>query len=72
MTPLTPPGDRPVPRTFLVALTATAALSALVVWMAVAAAPGPVRAPLAWGAGAAAVVLSAAVATAAHAPPRAA
>ncbi|MGW3359797.1 ATP-binding protein [Streptomyces bungoensis] len=67
MTPLTHPGDRPFPRTFAVALTATGALSALVVWAAVAAAPGPVRAPLAWGAGAAAVVLSAAVATAAHA-----
>ncbi|KUN79321.1 histidine kinase [Streptomyces bungoensis] len=67
MTPLTHPGDRPFSRTFAVALTATGALSALVVWVAVAAAPGPVRAPLAWGAGAAAVVLSAAVATAAHA-----
>ncbi|MEV7690831.1 ATP-binding protein [Streptomyces bungoensis] len=67
MTPLTHPGDRPFPRTFVVALTATGALSALVVWAAVAAAPGPVRAPLAWGAGAAAVVLSTAVATAAHA-----
>ncbi|MFF0777905.1 sensor histidine kinase [Streptomyces sp. NPDC003720] len=67
MTPLTHPGHRSPSRTFVVALAATAALSALVVWGAVAAAPGPVRAPLAWGAGAAAVVLSAAVATAAHA-----
>ncbi|MFF8953567.1 ATP-binding protein [Streptomyces sp. NPDC014940] len=67
MTPPTHPGDRSPSRTFAVALAATAALSALVVWAAVAAAPGPVRAPLAWGAGAAAAVLSAAVATAAHA-----
>lgn len=67
MTPLTHPGDRPLSRTFAVALTATGALSALVVWVAVAAAPGQVRAPLAWGAGAAALVLSTAVATAAHA-----
>ncbi|MGW5538332.1 ATP-binding protein [Streptomyces sp. NPDC004009] len=67
MTPPTHPGDRSRSRTFAVALAATAALSALVVWAAVTAAPGPVRAPLAWGAGAAAAVLSAAVATAAHA-----
>ncbi|WP_030347320.1 ATP-binding protein [Streptomyces sp. NRRL S-1022] len=67
MTAPTHPGDRPSLRPFASALAVTGVLSALAVCAAVAAAPGPVRTPLAWGTGAAAVVLSAAVATAAHA-----
>ncbi|QJS08472.1 histidine kinase [Streptomyces argyrophyllae] len=67
MTAPTHPGDRPSPRTFVSALAVTGVLSALVVCAAVAAAPDSVRAPLAAGAGAAAVLFSAAVATAAHA-----
>ncbi|MFF7368688.1 sensor histidine kinase [Streptomyces tricolor] len=67
MTAPTHPGDRPSPRTFVSALAVTGVLSALVVCAAVAVAPDSVRAPLAWGAGTAAVLLSAAVATAAHA-----
>ncbi|MFF9086382.1 ATP-binding protein [Streptomyces sp. NPDC014991] len=67
MTAPTHPGERPSLRTFVTALAVTGVLSALVVCTAVAVAPGSVRAPLAWGAGTAAVVLSAAVATAAHA-----
>ncbi|KOV56177.1 ATP-binding protein [Streptomyces sp. MMG1121] len=67
MTPPTLPGDRPSLRPFFSALAVSGALSALVVCAAVAAAPGTVRAPLAWGTGAAAVVLSVAVATAVHA-----
>ncbi|WP_225097697.1 ATP-binding protein [Streptomyces sp. CoH27] len=67
MTPPTHPGDRPSLRIFLTALAVTGALTALVVCAAVAAAPGSVRTPLAWGAGVAAVVLSTAVATAVHA-----
>ncbi|MFJ7147291.1 ATP-binding protein [Streptomyces sp. NPDC100445] len=67
MTAPTHPGERPSLRTFVSALAVTGVLSALVVCAAVAVAPGPVRAPLAWGAGTAAVVLSAVVATAAHA-----
>ncbi|MEU6669686.1 ATP-binding protein [Streptomyces sp. NPDC046727] len=66
MTVPTHPGDRASLRTFVSALAVTGVLSALVVCAAVAAAPGSVRAPLAWGLAAAAVVLSAAVATAAH------
>ncbi|MET8564511.1 ATP-binding protein [Streptomyces flaveolus] len=67
MTAPTHPGDRPSLRTFVSALAVTGVLSALVVCAAVAAAPDPVRTPLAIGAGAAAVLLSAAVATASHA-----
>lgn len=67
MTAPTHPGDRPSLRTFVSALAVTGVLSALVVCAAVAAAPDSVRTPLAAGAGAAAVVFSAAVATAAHA-----
>ncbi|MGN5381652.1 hypothetical protein ACQ4WX_44880 [Streptomyces lasalocidi] len=59
-------GDRPSLRTFFSAPAAIGALSALVVCAAVAAAPDSVRTPLAWAAGTAAAVLSAAVATAAH------
>ncbi|MEU8970666.1 ATP-binding protein [Streptomyces monashensis] len=66
MTPPTHAGDRPSLRTFFSVLAAIGVLSALVVCAAVAAAPDSVRTPLAWGAGAAAAVLSAAVATAAH------
>ncbi|WP_244184092.1 ATP-binding protein, partial [Streptomyces cellostaticus] len=67
MTAPTHPGDRPSFRTFVSALAVTGVLSALVVLAAVLAAPDSVRAPLAWGAGTAAVVLCAAAATAAHA-----
>ncbi|MGW4563118.1 ATP-binding protein [Streptomyces sp. NPDC004561] len=67
MTAPTQPGDRPSLRTLLSALAVTGALSALVVCAILAAAPDPVRTPLAWCAGAAVVVLGAAVATAAHA-----
>ncbi|PKW11758.1 Signal transduction histidine kinase [Streptomyces sp. 1222.5] len=67
MTAPTPPGDRPSLRTFVIALAATGALSALAVCAAVVAAPDGVRTPLAWGGGAAAVLLGVAVATAAHA-----
>ncbi|MFF5532804.1 ATP-binding protein [Streptomyces cinerochromogenes] len=67
MTAPTHPGDRPSLRTFVSALAVTGVLSALAVCAAVAVAPGSVRTPLVWGAGTAAVVLSVAVATAAHA-----
>ncbi|MGW2485860.1 ATP-binding protein [Streptomyces sp. NPDC001606] len=67
MTAPTHPGDRPFLRSFVPAFAVTGALSAVVVCVAVAMAPGQVRAPLAGGAGAAAVVLSVAVAVAAHA-----
>ncbi|MET9453108.1 sensor histidine kinase, partial [Streptomyces cinerochromogenes] len=67
MTAPTHPGDRPSLRTFVSALAVTGVLSALAVCAAVAVAPGSVRTPLAWGAGATALVLSVAVATAAHA-----
>ncbi|AYN37970.1 histidine kinase [Streptomyces dangxiongensis] len=67
MTAPSHPGERPSLRTFVSALALTGVLSALVVCTAVAVAPGSVRTPLAWGAGTAAVLLSAAVATAAHA-----
>ncbi|MFE9453721.1 sensor histidine kinase [Streptomyces sp. NPDC006739] len=67
MTVPTHPGDQPSFRTLAPVLVPTAALSALAVVAAVTAAPGSVRAPLAWGAGAAAVLLCAAVTTAAQA-----
>src|SRR5438093_712703 len=67
MTVPTHPGERPSFRLLAAALAVSGALSVLVVVAAVSAAPDPVRAPLAWGGGAAAVVLCAAVATAAHA-----
>ncbi|MEW2514405.1 ATP-binding protein [Streptomyces sp. NPDC046870] len=67
MTAPTHPGDRPSLRTFVSALAVTGVLSALVVCAAVAVAPDAVRTPLAAGAGAAAVLFSTAVATAAHA-----
>ncbi|MFH9399550.1 ATP-binding protein [Streptomyces sp. NPDC017638] len=67
MTAPTHPGDRPSLRTFVSALAVTGVLSALAVCAAVAVAPGSVRTPLAGGGAVAAVVLSAAVATAAHA-----
>ncbi|MDH6628928.1 signal transduction histidine kinase [Streptomyces sp. LBL] len=66
MTAPTLSGDRPVFRTVAPALLLTAALSALAVAGAVAAAPSSVRTPLAWGASAAALLLCAAVALAAH------
>ncbi|MEU3522597.1 ATP-binding protein [Streptomyces sp. NPDC038707] len=67
MTAPTHPGDRPSLRTFVSALAVTGVLSALAVCAAVAVAPGAARPPLAGGGAVAAVVLSAAVATAAHA-----
>ncbi|MFF4569401.1 ATP-binding protein [Streptomyces sp. NPDC001410] len=67
MTVPTHPGERPSLRTLTAAVAVSGALSALVVLAAVSVAPDSVRAPLAWGAGTAAVVLCAAVATAAHA-----
>ncbi|WP_335933797.1 ATP-binding protein [Streptomyces sp. PTD5-9] len=57
------PSSRP---TALALLTSLAVTGSLCLW-AVVAAPVSVRAPLAWGAGAAAVLLSAAVAAAVHA-----
>ncbi|CAL9282976.1 ATP-binding protein [Streptomyces sp. SudanB182_2057] len=67
MTAPTHPGDRPSLRTFVSALAVTGVLSALAVCAAVAVAPGAARTPLAGGGAVAAVVLSVAVATAAHA-----
>jgi len=66
MTAPTLPGDRPAFRTIAPALLIAIALSALAVAGAVAAAPSSVRIPLAWGASAAALLLCAAVALAAH------
>ncbi|MFF3392377.1 sensor histidine kinase [Streptomyces sp. NPDC002669] len=57
------PSSRPTAAALLISLAVTGALS---LW-AVVAAPDSVRTTLAWGAGAAAVLLSAAVATAVHA-----
>ncbi|MFD5627919.1 MULTISPECIES: ATP-binding protein [unclassified Streptomyces] len=62
-----PPGERPTLRAVAPAPSITAVTAALAVVGAVYLAPGSVRAPLAWGAGAAAVLLCAAVAVAAHA-----
>ncbi|MGW2821854.1 ATP-binding protein [Streptomyces sp. NPDC001443] len=59
-------GDRPALRSHLSVALPTAALSTLVVCCSVAAAPHSVRGPLGWGAGAAAVLLCAAVTVAAH------
>ncbi|MFG2947897.1 sensor histidine kinase [Streptomyces adustus] len=59
-------GDRPALRSHLTVALPTAALSTLVVCCSVAAAPHSVRGPLGWGAGAAAVLLCAAVTVAAH------
>ncbi|MER5603275.1 ATP-binding protein [Streptomyces sp. NPDC002265] len=59
-------GDRPALRSHLLVALPTAALSTLVVCCSVAAAPHSVRGPLGWGAGAAAVLLCAAVTVAAH------
>ncbi|MGW0081576.1 ATP-binding protein [Streptomyces sp. NPDC003393] len=61
-----PRAGRPSPRTTLRALLATAVVAAAVVVWAVASAPASFRTPLAIGAGAAAVALCAAVATAVH------
>lgn len=67
MTATSHPGDRPAVRTLVPTLALTAVVSALVVVAAVVAAPASVRAPLALGAGAAALVLCAAVTWAVHA-----
>ncbi|MFI6338280.1 ATP-binding protein [Streptomyces sp. NPDC050535] len=62
-----PPGERPTLRAVAPAPLITAVFAALAVVGAVYLAPGSVRVPLAWGAGAAAVLLCAAVAVTAHA-----
>lgn len=67
MTPPIPRGERPALRTLVPAPLLTAVLTALAVGGSVAVAPEAVRPALAWGAGAAAVLLTAAVARATHA-----
>ncbi|MFF3415000.1 ATP-binding protein [Streptomyces sp. NPDC002698] len=67
MTPPLPSGERPTPRTTAKAVLAAAVPAAAAVVAAVLLAPEPARVPLAWGTGAAAVLLCAAVAVAAHA-----
>ncbi|MFF4896347.1 ATP-binding protein [Streptomyces sp. NPDC001068] len=67
MTATTQPGDRPAFRTLVPTLGLTAVVSALVVAAAVIAAPATVRVPLALGAGAAGLLLCAAVTWAVHA-----
>ncbi|MEU9281781.1 ATP-binding protein [Streptomyces sp. NPDC048341] len=67
MTAPTHPGERPAPRTLVPTFALTAVVSALVVVAAVTAAPASVRAPLALGASAAALLLCAAVTWAVHA-----
>ncbi|MFJ9587305.1 sensor histidine kinase [Streptomyces acidicola] len=67
---MTPPirrGERPALRTLVPAPLLTAVLAALAVGGSVAVAPESVRPALAWGAGAAALLLTTAVATATHA-----
>ncbi|WP_326722358.1 ATP-binding protein [Streptomyces sp. NBC_00243] len=66
MTAPIPSGERPTLRAVAPAPLITAVLAALAVTEAVYLAPGSVRVPLAWGAGAAAVLLCAAVAVAAY------
>ncbi|MET7981469.1 MULTISPECIES: ATP-binding protein [unclassified Streptomyces] len=67
MTPPLPSGERPTPRaTAKAALTAAVPAAAAVV-AAVLLAPEPARVPLAWGTGAAALLLCVAVTVAAHA-----
>ncbi|MEV7978595.1 ATP-binding protein [Streptomyces sp. NPDC086519] len=67
MTAPTHPGERPSLRTLVPTFALTAVVSALVVVAAVTAAPASVRAPLALGASAAALLLCAAVTWAVHA-----
>ncbi|MFF1680213.1 ATP-binding protein [Streptomyces sp. NPDC058256] len=66
MTAPIPSGERPTLRAVAPAPLITAVLAALAVAEAAYLAPGSVRVPLAWGAGAAAVLLCAAVAVAAY------
>ncbi|MGW1254507.1 ATP-binding protein [Streptomyces sp. NPDC002513] len=66
MTAPTPSGERPALRAAAPAPLATAVIAGLAVAAAVLTAPKAVRVPLAWGGGAAALVLCAAVALAAH------
>ncbi|MFG3251221.1 sensor histidine kinase [Streptomyces sp. NPDC048187] len=61
------PGDRPPPRALVAVALPCAVVSALVVGGAVAAAPSSVRLPLGLGAGAAAILLCAALTVAVHA-----
>ncbi|MPY54500.1 ATP-binding protein, partial [Streptomyces acidicola] len=67
MTPPIPRGERPALRTLVPAPLLTAVLAALAVGGSVAVAPESVRPALAWGAGAAALLLTTVVATATHA-----
>ncbi|MFD5815581.1 ATP-binding protein [Streptomyces sp. NPDC127038] len=67
MTPPLPSGERPSPRSTAKAVLASAVPAAAAVVAAVLLAPEPARVPLAWGTGAAAALLCAAVAVAAHA-----
>src|SRR4051812_9432027 len=67
MTAPIPSGERPALRTVAPATLLTAVPAALVVVGAVPLAPDSARVPLAWGAGAAAVLLCVAVAVATHA-----
>lgn len=66
MTPPLPSGERPGPRAIAPPVLTAAGLAAIAVVAAVLLAPGPARTPLAWGLGAAAVLLCAAVAVAAR------
>ncbi|MFE5261639.1 ATP-binding protein [Streptomyces coelicoflavus] len=61
------PGDRPSPRALAAVAVPCAVVAALVVGGAVAAAPSSVRLPLGLGAGAAAILLTAALTAAVHA-----
>ncbi|MPY61471.1 sensor histidine kinase [Streptomyces spongiae] len=67
MTPPIPPGERPALRALVPVPLLTAVLAALAVGGSVAMAPESARPALAWGAGTAALLLTAAVATAVHA-----
>ncbi|MFD5632835.1 ATP-binding protein [Streptomyces sp. NPDC127077] len=67
MTPPQPSGERPTPRATAKAALSAAVPAAAAVVAAVLLAPEPARVPLAWGTGAAALLLCAAVAVAAHA-----
>ncbi|MFB7245935.1 ATP-binding protein [Streptomyces populi] len=67
MTPPLPSGERPAPRATAKAVLTAAVPAAAAVVAAVLLAPEPARVPLAWGTGAAALLLCAAVAVAARA-----
>ncbi|MFJ6833068.1 ATP-binding protein [Streptomyces sp. NPDC091209] len=67
MTPPLPSGERPTPRATAIAALTVAVPAAVAVVAAVLLAPEPARVPLAWGTGAAAVLLCTAVMVAARA-----